>query len=69
MPVAPRRESGSLPRSVIATKTPTQAPLPLEAGRRYRAKIGSRLLLSAVEMAVERVDGSSTASNRPPITR
>jgi hypothetical protein len=27
MPVAPRRESGSLPRSVIATKSPTQAPL------------------------------------------
>ena len=27
MPVAPRWESGSLPRSVIATKTPTQAPL------------------------------------------
>lgn len=48
---------------------PTQAPLPLEAGRRYRAKIGSRLLLSSVEMAVERVEGSSTASNRPPITR
>src|SRR4051812_28630953 len=27
MPVARRRESGSLPRSVIATKSPTQAPL------------------------------------------
>lgn len=27
MPVAPRCESGSLPRSVIATKSPTQAPL------------------------------------------
>ncbi|MBO0982846.1 hypothetical protein NB037_01645 [Rathayibacter sp. ZW T2_19] len=48
---------------------PTQAPLPLEAGRRYRAKIGSRVLLSSVEMAVERVDGSSTGTSRPPITR
>ena len=27
MPDAPRRESGSLPRSVIATKSSTQAPL------------------------------------------
>ena len=27
MAVAPRCESGSLPRSVIATKSPTQAPL------------------------------------------
>lgn len=48
---------------------PTQAPLPLEAGRRYRAKLGSRILLSSVEMAVERVDGSAGGSGRPPLTR
>ncbi|WP_146076138.1 hypothetical protein [Rathayibacter rathayi] len=48
---------------------PTQAPLPLEAGRRYRAKPGSRILLSSVEMAVERVDGSADGSGRPPVTR
>ncbi|WP_146076659.1 hypothetical protein [Rathayibacter tritici] len=48
---------------------PTQAPLPLEAGRRYRAKLGSRILLSSVEMAVERVDGSAGGSGRPSVTR
>ncbi|MBF4461912.1 MULTISPECIES: hypothetical protein [unclassified Rathayibacter] len=46
---------------------PAQAPLPLEAGRRYRAKIGSRLLLSSVEMAVERVDGSAGRPVRRPV--
>lgn len=48
---------------------PMQAPLPLEAGRRYRAKLGSRILLSSVEMGVDRVDGSSTGAVRPPIAR
>lgn len=48
---------------------PTQAPLPLEAGRRYRAKIGSRLLLASIEMAVERVDESADGSGLPSTER
>ncbi len=35
---------------------PAQAPLPLEAGRRYRAKVGSLLVLSTTEIMVESVD-------------
>ncbi|QHC67064.1 hypothetical protein GSU68_11160 [Rathayibacter sp. VKM Ac-2759] len=61
------RDRWSANGSVLVTTT--QAPLPLEAGRRYRAKLGSRILLSTVEMGIERVDGSSTGSARPPITR